>query len=65
MASTGGKSALRWLKDGRSPYVPHERLGPGRPRRSFDVPDQVQSDLPAVGDVDKVAALFKGSPASE
>ena len=49
--------ALRWLKQGKSPYAPHESLGPGRPRRSFDVPDEVMSDLPARGDIERALVV--------
>ena len=45
--------ALKWLKQGKSPYQPHPSLGPGRPRRSFDVPDEILSDIPVRGDIEK------------
>ena len=47
------QNALKWLKQGKSPYAPHPPLGNGRPRRSFDVPDAILSDLPVKGDIDR------------
>ena len=49
--------ALKWLKQGKSPYKPHSTLGPGRPRRSFDVPDEILSDIPVRGDIDRAIEI--------
>ena len=55
--TAGGRNALRWLKAAKSPYVPHEWLGEGRPRRLHDVPESVLSDAPVLGDLDRATAL--------